>query len=71
MIELLMALVVLTALFWVGFHVTGALLSAAIWLFIKLPVALMLGCLGSACCITILLIPLGVKCFKLAFSVLG
>ena len=30
-------------LFWIGFHVTGVLLSAAIWLFIKLPFALILG----------------------------
>lgn len=70
MIEFLIALVVLTVLFWLGYHVTGALLSAAIWLFIKLPFALIVGCLGVACCVTILLIPLGGKCFKFAFDVL-
>lgn len=47
MIVFLMTLVVLTVLFWLGYHVTGALLSAAIWLFIKLPFALIVGCLGS------------------------
>lgn len=46
MIEILITLAVLTVLFWIGFHVTGALLSAAIWLFIKLPFAVILGCLG-------------------------
>ena len=70
MLELLIGLAVLTVLFWIGYHVTGALLTAAIWLFIKLPFALILGCLGLVCCITILLIPLGGKCFKLGFEVL-
>lgn len=70
MVGLLITLAVLTVLFWLGYHVTGALLSATIWLFIKLPFALILGCLGLACCVTILLIPLGVKCFKFALSVI-
>lgn len=70
MLELLIGLAVLTFLFWLGFHITGALLSAAIWLCFKLPVALLLGCLGLVCCVTILLIPLGGKCFKLAFHIL-
>lgn len=70
MIELLIALAILTGLFWIGYHETGALLSAAIWLFIKLPFAIILGGLGLVCCITILLIPLGGKCFMFAFEVL-
>lgn len=70
MLELLITLAALTGLFWVGFHVTGALLAAAFWLLIKLPFALILGGLGLVFCVTILLIPLGVKCFKLAFEIL-
>ncbi len=70
MIELLITLAVLTIMFWLGYHITGALLSAAIWLFIKLPFAVIIGCLGLICCITILLIPLGVKCFKFGFEIL-
>ena len=70
MIELLIALVVLTGLFWIGYHVTGALLSAAIWLCIKLPFAIFLCGLGLVCCVTIFLIPLGGKCCKFAFEVL-
>ncbi len=70
MIELLITLAVLTILFWLGYHITGALLSAAIWLFIKLPFAVVMGFLGLVFCITILLIPLGVKCFKFGFEVL-
>ena len=70
MLEIIVGLALLTFLFWLGFHITGALLSAAIWLFIKLPIAIFLGCIGLALCITILLIPLGIKCFKFAFSVI-
>lgn len=70
MLELLITLAALTGLFWLGFHITGALLTASFWLFIKLPFALILGCIGLVFCVTILLIPLGVKCFKLAFEVL-
>ena len=70
MLEIIISLALLTFLFWLGFHITGALLTAAIWLFIKLPIAVILGCLGLILCITILLIPLGIKCFKFAFSVL-
>ena len=68
--EIIIFLAILTFLFWLGFHITGALLSAAIWLFIKLPIALILGCLGLGLCITILLIPIGIKCFKFALGVL-
>ena len=70
MIEIIITLAVLFVLFWVGYHVTGALLSAAIWLFIKLPFAIIMACLGLACCVTILLIPFGGKCFKFAGSIL-
>ena len=70
MLEIIVALAVMTFLFWLGFHITGALLSAMIWLFVKLPIAILLGCFGLALCITILLLPLGVKCIKFAFEVL-
>jgi len=70
MIEIIITLAVLTLLFWIGFHITGALLSAAIWLFVKLPLAIIMACLGLVCCVTILLIPIGGKCFKFAGSIL-
>lgn len=69
-IELLIILAVLTLLFWLGFHIAGALLSTAIWLFIKLPFAIILGGLGMVCYVTILLILLGGKCFKLRWKFL-
>lgn len=49
MIEIIITLAVLTLLFWIGFHITGALLSAAIWLFVKLPLAIIMACLGLVC----------------------
>lgn len=51
MVGLLIALAVLISLFWIGYHVTGALLSTAIWLFIKLPLAIILGSLDLVCCV--------------------
>lgn len=63
-------LAVLALLFWIAFHITGMLLAAVIWLFIKLPVAIILGSLGLVLCVTILLIPLGMKCFKFAWRML-
>ena len=38
--EVIIALAVLAGFFWVGFKVTGAMLSALIWLVIKLPIAI-------------------------------
>ena len=45
MIVSLIALAVLTFLFWLEFRITGELLSAEIGLFIKLPYASILRCL--------------------------
>lgn len=70
MIEIIITLAILCLLFWLGFHITGALLSAAIWLFVKLPLAILMVCFGLVCCVTILLIPIGGKCFKFAGSIL-
>jgi hypothetical protein len=67
---IVIALAVLSFLFWLGFKITGAMLAAAIWITIKLPLAIIFGCLGIVCCVTILLIPVGGKCFKLAGKIL-
>jgi len=63
-------LFVLCVLFWIGFKLTGALLAASLWLFIKVPLSLLCFFLGAALCCTILLIPLGIRCFKLGFFLL-
>ena len=68
--EILIILAVLTFLYGVGFFVTGALLSAAFWIFVRLPLAIFFFCLGLSLCATLLLIPLGLKCFGLAGDIL-
>ena len=70
MLELFLILILLTGLFWLGFHITGALLSAAFWVLIRLPLAVVLFALGLACCVTLLLIPVGIKLWKLALRVI-
>lgn len=64
MIIILICLLILTALFGVAFKLTGALLKAFFWLFICLPVGLILWVLGILCCCTLLLIPVGIILFK-------
>ena len=68
--ELIALLAILTFMFWFAFKITGAVLSAVIWLVIKLPIAMIIFCLGIVCCATLLLIPVGIKLFKLAGTVL-
>ncbi|MDO5573708.1 MAG: hypothetical protein Q4G60_06990 [bacterium] len=60
------ALIFLVLMIWIGFKLTGAVFGALIWLFIKLPIALVLIALGIVCCCTIILIPVGVGLFKSA-----
>lgn len=55
----IMGLAFMTFALWIGIKLTGALLSAAIWLFIKIPLALAAFVLGVVFCCTILLIPVG------------
>ncbi len=65
MFSILFVLVILCVLFWIGLKVTGALLAAAVWLFIKVPLAIFFCALGLVLCCTLILIPIGVKCLKL------
>lgn len=57
--ELIIGLAILSFLFWLGWKFTGALLGIVIWLFIRLPIGLILLVLGIAFCCTIIGIPLG------------
>lgn len=72
--ELILALVVSIALvgvlLWVGFRITGALLTAAFWLFFKLPLAIIVFCFGLCLCATLILIPIGARCIGLAGRIL-
>lgn len=42
MISLSLGLVIICVLCWVGYHITGAFLEAILWVFIKLPMAILL-----------------------------
>ena len=41
---IILCLTILTILLWIGYHITGALLAAIIWLCIKLPCAIIVCC---------------------------
>ena len=56
---ILIVLLILMALFWVGFKLTGAILGMFIWICFRLPIGLFLICLGIMLCCTIILIPVG------------
>ncbi len=63
-------LVILILLLWLGYHLAGALLSALIWLCIKLPCAIIIGSFGIMCCALIVLIPIGLLCFHWAWIII-
>lgn len=68
--ELILALILLAVLCRIGFAITGALLSMMVWVVVRLPLALILFATGLGLCVTILLFPLGLKCFGLGGRVL-
>ena len=63
-------LLILCALFWIGFKITGALIKALIWLCIMLPIGLCIMLLGLFLCCTIILIPLGTRLLKAGASLI-
>lgn len=70
MIELILVIGILSLFFGGAYIITGALLKALIWLFILVPVALLLWGIGLACCCTLILIPVGLKLFTAGCKVL-
>ncbi len=68
--SIILGLFVLSILFWIGFRITGALLMACLWLFVLLPLAILIGFLGLLCCCTILLIPVGLRLFETGWRML-
>ena len=61
--------IVLGAVFGLAFYLTGAILLALLWM-LKLPVALVLWVLGTVCCCTIILIPVGLILFRAGAGIL-
>lgn len=70
MLGFIIGLMFLTFMLGIGFKITGALLSACIWLFIVVPLAAVIWVLGIICCCTIILIPVGIGLFKAGFRLL-
>ena len=68
--ELFITLAIVFFLCWLGFRVTGTLLSMAVWLLLKLPIAVFVFSLGLILCATIFLIPLGLRCIKWSWAFL-
>ena len=55
---------------WIGFCLTGALLKACVWLFVLVPLVIVIWVLALVCCCTIILIPIGVRLFKLGLDII-
>ena len=64
----MITLLCLFILFMIGFKITGAILSTFFWLFISLPIAIVLCIIGLVCFVTIFLIPLGLFLFGFAYK---
>ena len=71
MFEFIVGIGILCVLFFVGYKVTGALFKALIWLCILLPIALFLWGTAILCCCTLILIPIGLKLFKVGIGILA
>ncbi len=70
MLSFIIGLMILTCMLGIGFKLTGALLSACIWLFIEIPLAAIVLAIGIVCCCTIILIPVGLGLFKTSIKLL-
>lgn len=70
MLGFLITLGVLWCLLWIGFNLTGALLSACVWLFISVPLGAIACGMGIVCCLTIILIPVGLWLLKAGFRLM-
>ena len=64
MLSFLVGLGFLTFMLWIGFKLTGAVLSACIWACIEVPLGLGAWGIGLILCCTIILMPLGMWFFK-------
>ena len=61
---------ILGLLLWFDFAITSGLVLTGFWLFIKIPLAIMLFLLGLILCLTLILLPLGILCFRAGFKLL-
>lgn len=66
----IIALIIVFMVLSLCFHLVGGALKLSLKLLVCLPCALLIGALGVALCCTLIMIPLGIACFKLAGFVL-
>lgn len=68
MLTILLIFIMMILLFVLGFcfHLAGGVLKLALKLIICLPGAIICGIVGAVFCCTLILIPVGIACFKLA-----
>jgi len=65
---LILGLCFLFVMFYIGFKITGAILSAIFWVCFKIPFGLVIMALGLCFCVTIILFPIGKKLFVYGFK---
>lgn len=70
MITFFVSLLLLCVLFGIGFSITGLLIGTVFWVAVRLPLSIMCFAVGLVCCVTIILIPLGLLLFKLGIRLL-
>ena len=63
---LLFALILTALILSLGFHMVGGLLKLVYYLVIGLPGAILCIVFGALLCCTVICIPIGIGCFKLA-----
>lgn len=64
----MITLLCLFILLMIGFKITGAILSTFFWLFITVPVSIIICLIALVCMISIFLIPIGLFLFGFAYK---
>lgn len=70
MLGFLIGIAILWCMLGIGFKLTGAIISACIWLFVAVPLSFVALGIGLVCCCTIILIPVGFWLFKVGIHLL-
>lgn len=63
-LKIMIGLAILSCLLWLAFKIAGALLAGMFWLFIKVPVGVVMMAAGLLLCVTVIGIPAGRRLFK-------
>jgi len=66
MCKFFLCLGIISTILWLGYKITNSLLMTFVWLFIRVPCAFCIGMLGLILCITVVLVPIGSECIKIA-----